>query len=138
MERSDDKALLFEMCVSKIIKTDCLLPFLSSPFLARIFSRSFVRAFARSVPSPTLRIAGQIHSFSFSSLSFSFFCFISLSRRCRRRRRLQEEREKHGGRWSARVRLCPFSRERWHARSVHDDMTKGTQKNGKEKRETLI
>jgi len=48
---------------------------------------------------------GQMHSF------FSFF----LSRR--RRRRLQQQ-GKHGGRWSARVRLCPFIQERWHTRTM--------------------
>ncbi len=35
----------------------------------------------------------------------------------RRRRRLQQQ-GKHGGRWSARVRLCPFIQERWHTRTL--------------------
>ncbi len=56
-----------------------------------------------SIPITALRMLGQMHSF------FSFF----LSRR----RRLQQQ-GKHGGRWSARVRLCPFIQERWHTRTL--------------------
>ncbi len=58
-----------------------------------------------SIPITALRMLGQMHLF------FSHF----LSRR--RRRRLQQQ-GKHGGRWSARVRLCPFIQERWHTRTL--------------------
>jgi hypothetical protein len=81
---------MYEMCVCYIIKRG--VDFL----LSRLFF---------SIPISSLRMLGQMHLF------FSLFYFLS------RRRRLQQQ-GKHGGRWSARVRLCPFIQERWHTRTL--------------------